>query len=78
MVGDVLVPERLDLLLAVARCPPLGHERLVDEVDNLDEERARAAGGVEDLDEVLILRDAFGDLEILVPPGHLGPGHRVG
>ena len=54
VLRHVLVPERVDLLLAVALRLPLGDERLVDDVDDLDEEGAGAGGGVEDLDEGLV------------------------
>ena len=61
VLRDVLVPKCLDLLLAVALGLPLLHHRLVDEVDDLDEEGAGAGGRVEDLDEGLLGRGAFRD-----------------
>ena len=76
VLRHVLVPQRVDLLLAVALRLPLGDERLVDEVDDLDEEGAGAGGRVEDLDEVLVGRDALGDLQVLVALRHLAPGGR--
>ena len=78
VLRDVLVPELVDLVLAAALARPLLDERAMDDVDRLDEERARSRGRVEDLSRSGRPRSTPSGISSSDALGHLAPGRRVG
>lgn len=77
VLRDVVVPEGFDSRGVVGLGLPLGHHRLVDEVDGLDEESACTACWIENLNEVLAGRHVSGNGDLLVTRSHFTPGDCV-
>src|SRR6266496_562605 len=77
MLRYVLIPERLDLVLAETLRLPFENQRLINEIHSLDEECACPSRGVEDLHECLTRPGALRYFHILVALGDLAPGRGV-
>src|SRR3954452_17415820 len=78
VLRNIVVPERRYLVLSSPLFLPLFDESSMDYIDDLYEKCAGAGGGVENLDERLVVTNTVRDREILIALRHLAPRGRVG